>query len=80
MNNVHIGNYGTRPGDVESDDVKVKAVIGRNLEERYSRFMASGSLQTYFESENVVAVDEVDTRALVTHVREKGAMNCIISS
>ena len=31
MNNVHIGNYGVKAADVESDSVKVKAVIGRNL-------------------------------------------------
>src|SRR5215212_11137790 len=49
MNNVHIGNYGVKAADVESDSVKVKAVIGRNLEDRYSRFMADTSLQDYFE-------------------------------
>ena len=80
MNNVHIGNYGVKAADVESDSVKVKAVIGRNLEEKYSRFMADASLQEYFESQNVVAIDGVDTRALVLHIRTKGAMNCIISS
>ena len=45
MNSVHIGNYGVKAGDTESDSVKVKAVIGRNLEEKYSRFMADASLQ-----------------------------------
>jgi carbamoyl-phosphate synthase small subunit len=80
MNNVHTGNYGVKQDDVESDGVKVKAVIGRNLEEKYSRFLAEGSLQQYFEDQNIVAIDSVDTRALVTHVRTKGAMNCIISS
>ncbi len=80
MNNVHTGNYGVKAVDVESDSVKVKAVIGRNLEEKYSRFMADASLQQYFESQNVVAIDGVDTRALVAHIRTKGAMNCIISS
>ncbi len=80
MNNVHIGNYGVIDIDVESDGVKVKGVIGRNLEEKYSRFMADESLQEYFEKQGVVAIDGVDTRALVTHVRKQGAMNCIISS
>src|SRR5450631_1325409 len=51
MNNVHIGNYGTKASDVESGGVKVKAVIGRNLEEKYSRFMADASLQEYFIAE-----------------------------
>ena len=80
MNSVHTGNYGVKAGDVESGSVKVKAVIGRNLEEKFSRFLADKSLQQYFEDENLVAIDNVDTRALVAHVRVKGAMNCIISS
>ncbi|MEO7265179.1 MAG: glutamine-hydrolyzing carbamoyl-phosphate synthase small subunit [Ferruginibacter sp.] len=80
MNNVHTGNYGVKAEDVESSGVKVKAVIGRNLEEKFSRFQAESSLQEYFEKENIVAISGVDTRALVTHVRTKGAMNCIVSS
>ncbi len=80
MNNVHIGNYGVKAVDVESDSVKVKAVIGRNLEEKYSRFMADTSLQDYFEAQGVVAIDGIDTRALVALIRTQGAMNCIISS
>ncbi|MEO5890199.1 MAG: glutamine-hydrolyzing carbamoyl-phosphate synthase small subunit [Ferruginibacter sp.] len=80
MNNVHVGNYGVKKSDVESDGVKVKGVIGRNLEEQFSRFMADDSLQSYFEQQQVIAIDHVDTRALVAHVRTQGAMNCIISS
>ena len=80
MNNVHIGNYGVKPEDVESTSVKVKGVIGKNLEEQYSRFQASNSLQKYFEDQTIVAIEGIDTRALVSHVRTQGAMNCIISS
>lgn len=80
MNSVHIGNYGVNDTDVESDSVKVKGIIGRNLEEQYSRFAANDSLQQYFEKQNIVAIDGIDTRALVIHVRSNGAMNCIISS
>jgi carbamoyl-phosphate synthase small subunit len=80
MNNVHIGNYGVNNADVESDSVKVKGVIGRNLEKQYSRFNANDSLQSYFENQNIVAIDGIDTRALVIHIRQQGAMNCIISS
>jgi carbamoyl-phosphate synthase small subunit len=80
MNTVHTGNYGTNATDVESGGVKVKAVIGRNLEEKFSRFMAQKSLQEYFEQEQIVAIDGVDTRALVEHIRRYGAMNCIVSS
>jgi len=80
MNTVHTGNYGVKPEDVESETVKIKGLIGRNLEERYSRMMASDSLHNYLVEQDVVAIEEIDTRALVTHIREKGAMNCIISS
>jgi carbamoyl-phosphate synthase small subunit len=80
MNSVHVGNYGVKEEDVESGSVKVKGIIARDLEEKYSRFMANDSLQNYFEQQNVVAINGVDTRALVEHVRTKGAMNCIISS
>lgn len=80
MNTVHTGNYGVKPEDVESETVKIKGLIGRNLEERYSRMMATDSLHNYLEQQGVVSIEDIDTRALVTHIREKGAMNCIISS
>lgn len=80
MNNVHVGNYGVKPTDVESDTVKIRGLIARNLEELFSRFQASGSLDKYLIENKIVAIEDIDTRALVAHVREKGAMNCIISS
>jgi carbamoyl-phosphate synthase small subunit len=80
MNNVHIGNYGVKDEDIESDSVKIKGLIARNLEELYSRKMAQGSLEDYLIRNDIVCIEDVDTRALVTHVRQKGAMNCIISS
>jgi carbamoyl-phosphate synthase small subunit len=80
MNNVHVGNYGVNEEDIESDSVKIKGLICRNLEEQFSRFMAKGSLDEYLKKNNIVAIEDIDTRALVAHVRQKGAMNCIISS
>ena len=80
MNSVHTGNYGVNLEDVESETVKIKGLIGRNLEERFSRIMATDSLQNYLIQQGVVSIEDIDTRALVTHIREKGAMNCIISS
>ena len=80
MNSVHIGNYGVKDEDIESDSVKIKWLIARNLEELYSRKLAQGSLEDYLIKNNIVCIEDVDTRALVTHVRQKGAMNCIISS
>jgi len=80
MNTVHIGNYGVKNIDVESDSVKIRGLIARNLESGFSRMMADSDLQTYLVENNIVAIDGVDTRALVAAVRTKGAMNCIISS
>src|SRR5450755_4975751 len=80
MNSVHIGNYGVKDADVESDSVKIRGLIGRNLEEQFSRIQAKGSLDEYLKANGIVCIEGVDTRALVTHVRLKGAMNCIISS
>lgn len=80
MNSAHIGNYGVKDGDVESDSVKINGLIGRNLEDQYSRKMANGSLNEYLKKNNIVSIEGVDTRALVAHIRTKGAMNCIISS
>lgn len=80
MNNVHIGNYGVKEDEVESDSVKIRGLIARNLEELYSRKLANGSLDDYMVKNNIVCIEGIDTRALVLHVREAGAMNCIISS
>ncbi|MBC7874649.1 MAG: glutamine-hydrolyzing carbamoyl-phosphate synthase small subunit [Ferruginibacter sp.] len=80
MNSAHIGNYGVKDADVESDSVKINGLIGRNLEDQYSRKMANGSLDDYLKTNKIVSIEGVDTRALVAHVRTKGAMNCIISS
>lgn len=80
MNNAHIGNYGVKESDVESDTVKIRGLIGRNLEAGYSRKMASGSLNDYLKANKIVAIEGIDTRALVINIRRQGAMNCIISS
>jgi carbamoyl-phosphate synthase small subunit len=80
MNSAHIGNYGVKDADVESDSVKINGLIGRNLEDQYSRKLANGSMNDYLKANKIVSIEGVDTRALVAHIRTKGAMNCIISS
>src|SRR6478736_463369 len=80
MNNVHIGNYGVNKVDQESSSVKIRALIGRNLEEKFSRYQATDSLDAYLKRNNIVAIEGIDTRSLVAHIRSKGAMNCIVSS
>jgi len=78
--NVHIGNYGTKNDEVESDGIKIAGLVVKNLSEKYSRSMADATVTTYFEEEGLVGISDIDTRALVKHVRNKGAMNAIISS
>src|SRR5213076_3086849 len=55
MNNVHIGNYGVNKFDQESSSVKIRALIGRNLEEKFSRYQATDSLDAYLKRNNIVA-------------------------
>ncbi len=78
--NVHIGNYGIKDSDKESDKIRIKGLVCRNFNIPYSRHLADRDIQTYFESEALVAISDVDTRAIVRHIRDKGAMNAIISS
>lgn len=80
MNTCYVGNYGVSDADTESSYIKIKGLVCKNITDRYSRMKASGSLQDYLEKNNIVAIQDVDTRALVQHIRTKGAMNCVISS
>ncbi len=76
----HIGNYGTAPEEIESGSVKIKGLICKEFSKTYSRDMADQSLQSFFEANKIVGITGIDTRQLVRHIRDKGAMNAIISS
>lgn len=80
MNNVHVGNYGIETSEVESDSVKISGMICKKFNDGFSRKRAQMSLQEYFEKNGIVSISDVDTRAIVRYVRDKGAMNCVISS
>lgn len=80
MNNAYTGNYGVKNDDVESDSVKISGLICKNMAYRYSRMIADDGLESYLTKNNIVAIYDVDTRALVQHIRSKGAMNCVIST
>jgi carbamoyl-phosphate synthase small subunit len=77
---VHIGNYGIHHEEEESDAIRIAGLICRSFNTMYSRKSASWSIDDYFKSQNTVAISDVDTRAVVRHIRSKGAMNAIISS
>ncbi|RZV63154.1 MAG: carbamoyl-phosphate synthase small subunit [Flavobacteriaceae bacterium] len=78
--NAHIGNYGVNDDEVESDSIKIAGLICRNFSYTYSREAADGSLEEFFEENNLLAISDVDTRALVSYIRENGAMNAVIST
>lgn len=78
--NAHIGNYGIHAEEIESENMKISGLICKNYNVNFSRPDAEESIQDYFESEDMVGISDVDTRSLVRHIRDKGAMNGIISS
>lgn len=78
--NAHIGNYGIHEDEIESDSIKIAGLVCKNYNVVYSRKEAKESIQDYFQNDNLVAICDIDTRALVRHIRDKGAMNAIISS
>ncbi|MCB9425536.1 MAG: glutamine-hydrolyzing carbamoyl-phosphate synthase small subunit [Flavobacteriales bacterium] len=78
--NVHIGNYGVNNEEVESDGIKISALVCKSFSFTHSRPNSTSDLKTYFEKNNIVAISDVDTRALVTHIRENGAMNALITT
>src|SRR6185369_5886594 len=77
---VHIGNYGIHNEEFESDSIRIAGLICRSFNTMYSRKAASSSIDEYFISQKTVAISDVDTRAVVRHIRSKGAMNAIVSS
>ncbi|GAA0747525.1 MULTISPECIES: glutamine-hydrolyzing carbamoyl-phosphate synthase small subunit [Flavobacteriaceae] len=78
--NAHIGNYGTLSEEVESNSIKISGLICKNFSFNYSRPAADDSLENFFEKNNVLAISDVDTRALVSYIRDNGAMNAVIST
>ena len=78
--NAHIGNYGVNDNEVESDGIKISGLICRNFSFTHSRVDSHGNLKDWFAKHNLVAISDVDTRALVAYIRDNGAMNAIIST
>ena len=78
--NAHIGNYGVNEDEIESDSIKIAGLVCRNFSFNYSRERATDSLENYFEKQNLIAISDVDTRAVVRYIRDKGAMNSVIST
>ncbi len=80
MTQPHIGNYGTTPEDDESDRAWLEGFVVRSVSPVVSNWRSTKSLPDYLADKGVVAITDVDTRALVKHIRTVGAMRAAISS
>lgn len=78
--NAHIGNYGTFSEEVESEDIKIAGLICKNFSYNYSRERSDLSLEEFLTNNDLLAISDVDTRALVSYIRKHGAMNAVIST
>jgi carbamoyl-phosphate synthase small subunit len=76
----HIGNYGINSEDVEARRVFLEGLVVRELAAVPSNWRASGSLDEYLEAQGIVGIAEIDTRALVRHIRDRGAMRACLST
>ncbi|MBK6750453.1 MAG: glutamine-hydrolyzing carbamoyl-phosphate synthase small subunit [Acidobacteria bacterium] len=75
-----IGNYGTNETDVESRRPWAEGFVVREASRIASNFRSTMSLQDYLKTNNIVGLEHIDTRALVRHIRDKGAMRVGIST
>jgi len=76
----HIGNYGVHEDEIESEGIKIAGLVCKKFSKTFSRHSSVRGLPEYFEEQNTVGISDVDTRAIVRHIRHKGAMNAVISS
>ena len=80
MTNPHIGNYGINADESESDSIKISGLICKNFSYNYSRELADSSLEDFLTKNKLFAISDIDTRALVSYIRENGAMNAVITT
>jgi len=76
----HIGNVGVNDVDMESDKISVRGLIVRAPARQTSNYRAEQSLQAWLEANNVVGIADIDTRALVRHLRDHGSQTGVIVS
>src|SRR5687767_3060166 len=75
-----IGNYGVNEADVESRRPWVEGFVVREASRIRSNWRSTMSLDEYLKRNNIVGIEHIDTRALVRHIRDKGAMRAGIST
>jgi carbamoyl-phosphate synthase small subunit len=76
--NSHIGNYGINTEEVESDKIMISGLVCKNFSFNHSRPNSESNLYDYFEKQNLICISDVDTRALVSYIRDNGAQNAVI--
>ncbi len=75
-----IGNYGVNKEDIESRRPWVEGFVVRESSQVSSNWRADETLEAYLKRHRIVGIEHIDTRALVRHIRDKGAMRAAISS
>jgi len=75
-----IGNYGVNEDDVESRRPWVEGFVVRESSRIASNWRSTETLDAYLKRNNIVSIEHIDTRALVRHIRDKGAMRSAIST
>ena len=78
--NPHIGNYGVNAGEVESGRIMISGLVCKNFSFNHSRPNSESNLYDYFQNQNLICISDVDTRALVSYIRDNGAQNAVIST
>lgn len=76
----HVGNYGVNPEDVESRALPLAGFVITHRARLHSNWRARGTLDDLLRSHNVPALEGVDTRALVRHLRTHGSMRAILAT
>ena len=80
MTSPHIGNFGINEEDIESENIQVAGFVIKEETMTPSNWRSTQSLGEYLKKNKIVGIKEIDTRSLTRHIRDKGAMNGIISS
>jgi carbamoyl-phosphate synthase small subunit len=80
MTAAHIGNTGVNEIDPEAEKPYVAGFLVRAYSDDYSSWRARTGLAHYLREHNIVALADIDTRALTRHIREKGALRAAIST
>jgi carbamoyl-phosphate synthase small subunit len=75
-----IGNYGVNSEDEESSRPWVEGFVVREASRIASSWRARETLDAYLKRHKIVAIEGLDTRALVRHIRDKGAMRACLST